>query len=186
MIELELDRKGVAVAEAAMKALSDDKIAKIVQRSSRRAAITARKVGTQAIREIYAVKGAEVVKSGVSFRSLTDGTEIRVKGNYPLAEKMYKTKVKKSGIFVSIKKGTEAKVERGFVNPKAERGFVNPKSRLFVQRQGRDRMPLKGVYGPALPQLFGNARVQDAMQEEGMDMYEKRLWHELDRALGGK
>ena len=108
---------------------------------------------------------------------LADGTEIRVKGNYPLAEKMYKTKVKKSGIFVSIKKGTEAKVERG---------FVNPKSGLFVQRQGQDRMPLKGVYGPALPQLFGNARVQDAMQEEGMDMYEKRLWHELDRALGGK
>lgn len=177
MIELELDRKGIAVAEAAMHALSDDKIARIVQRSSRRAAIAARKAGTQAIREIYAVKGAGVVKSGVSFISLTDGTEIRVKGNYPLAEKMYKTKVKKSGIFVSIKKGTEAKVERG---------FVSPKSGLFVQRQGRDRMPLKGVYGPALPQLFGNARVQDAMQEEGMDMYEKRLWHELDRALGGK
>ena len=177
MIELELDRKGIAVAESAMQALSDDNIAEIVHRSSRRAAITARKAGTQAIREIYAVKGAGVVKSGVSFRSLTDGTEIRVKGDYPLAEKMYKTKVKKSGIFVSIKKGTEAKVERG---------FVNPKSGLFVQRQGQDRMPLKGVYGPALPQLFGNARVQDAMQEEGMDMYEKRLWHELDRALGGK
>ena len=54
-----------------------------------------------------------------------------------------------------------------------------------MKRQSKERYPLKGIYGPALPQMFGNETVMNVMQEEGMTMYEKRLYHELERALGG-
>lgn len=74
-----------------------------------------------------------------------------------------------------LKKGTETKVPNGFVSA----------SGIFMKRQGKDRYPLKGIYGPALPQMFGNETVMNAMQKEGMEMYEKRLYHELERALGG-
>lgn len=176
MIEITMDNASAELAETALKQLSEDKVTKIVQRASKRAATTARKAGTQAIRKEYAIKGVAVVKSGISFNSLPDGTEIRIKGAFPLAQKMYRARKKKKGIFVTIKKGKETLVGNS---------FENPQSGLFMQRQGKKRLPVKGIYGPALPQLFGNDTVVEAMEKEGMEMYEKRLWHELDRALGG-
>lgn len=177
MIEIELDSKAAALAETAMEELSDDKIKKIVQRSTRRAATTARKAGTKAIRKEYAIKGVGVVKSGLVFKPLPDGTALMVSGSFPLAQRMYKTRKKKKGIFVTIKRGRETLVKSS---------FESPNSGLFMQRQGKERLPVKGIYGPALPQLFGNVAVVEAMEKEGMEVYEKRLWHELDRALGGK
>ena len=101
---------------------------------------------------------------------------MRIKGGYTSAQKYFKIKsLKRKGVFVSIKKATETKVPNGFVSA----------SGIFMKRQGKDRYPLKGIYGPALPQMFGNETVMNAMQKEGMEMYEKRLYHELERALGG-
>ena len=54
-----------------------------------------------------------------------------------------------------------------------------------MKRQGKERYPLKGIYGTALQQMFGNETVMNAMQKEGMEMYEKSISHELTRALGG-
>lgn len=176
MVELELDKSAVKTIEKALETLKEDRVRRVCQAASKRAATTARKAGTQALRNIYAIKGVSVVKSGVSINKLNDGTEMRIKGGYTSAQKYFKIKsLKRKGVFVSIKKGTETKVPNGFVSA----------SGIFMKRQGRDRYPLKGIYGPALPQMFGNETVMNAMQKEGMEMYEKRLYHELERALGG-
>ena len=153
MVELELDKSAVKTIEKALETLKEDRVRRVCQAASKRAATTARKAGTQALCNIYAIKGVSVVKSGVSINK----------------------SLKRKGVFVSIKKGTETKVPNGFVSA----------SGIFMKRQGKDRYPLKGIYGPALPQMFGNETVMNAMQKEGMEMYEKRLYHELERALGG-
>ena len=176
MVDIVLDKGDVAKVENALAIISPDRVTRASQSASQRAAKTARAAGTRVIRDIYNIKGVSVVKSGVSLKPITGGTELRVKGGYTSAQKYFKvTNRKKKGVFVSIKKGTESRVPLGFL---ANTG-------VFMQRKSKDRYPLKGIYGPALPQMFGNEKVVAVMQQDGMEMYEKRLAHELDRALGG-
>lgn len=176
MVDIVLDKGDVAKVEQALATLSTERVRKVSIAAANRAATTARAAGTKALGEIYALKGAGIVKSGVSQKPITGGVELRVKGGYTSAQKYFKVKgLKKKGVFVTIKKGTESHVPLGFM---ANTG-------VFMQRKSKDRYPLKGIYGPALPQMFGNEKVVSVMQQEGMDMYEKRLAHELDWALGG-
>ena len=176
MVDIVLDKGDVAKVENALATISPDRVTRASQSASQRAAKTARAAGTRVIRDMYNIKGVSVVKSGVSLKPITGGTEIRVKGGYTSAQKYFNvTKRKNKGVFVSIKKGTESRVPLGFL---ANTG-------VFMQRKSKDRYPLKGIYGPALPQMFGHEKVESVMQQAGMEMYEKRLAHELDRALGG-
>jgi hypothetical protein len=48
---------------------------------------------------------------------------------------------------------------------------------------GRERYPVEGLYGPSVPQMFGNPDVLDAMQERGAEVFENRLAHEIERRL---
>ena len=63
MVELELDKSAVATIEKALETLKEDRVRRVCQAASKRAATTARKAGTQALRNIYAIKGVSVVKS---------------------------------------------------------------------------------------------------------------------------
>lgn len=176
MVDIVLDKGDVAKVENALATISPDRVTRASQSASQRAAKTARAAGTRVLRDIYNIKGVSVVKSGVSLKPITGGTELRVKGGYTSAQKYFNVKKRKNkGVFVSIKNGTESRVPLGFL---ANTG-------VFMQRKSKDRYPLKGIYGPALPQMFGNEKVESVMQQAGMEMYEKRLVHELDRALGG-
>lgn len=85
----------------------------------------------------------------------------------------YSAKQRKRGLFVSVKRGNRAKVPRGF----SLHGS-------FVMRKGRERFPLKGIYGPAVPQLFGNPDVMEGMQERGGEVFEARVIHEIGYRLG--
>ena len=51
-------------------------------------------------------------------------------------------------------------------------------------RKGKERYPLKGIYGPAVPQLFGNPDVLSVMMDRGSDVFEERLEHEIEYRLG--
>ncbi len=176
MVELELDTSAVEAIEKALERLKEDRVRRIYKDASKRAITTARKAGIKALGHIYVFKGVSVLKSSIPINKLNDGAEMRIKGGYTSAQKYFKIKsLKRKGVFVSIKKGIETNVPNGFVST----------SGIFMKRQGKDRYPLKGIYGPALPQMFGNETVMNAMQKEGMEMYEKRLYHELERALGG-
>lgn len=176
MVELELDTSAVEAIEKALERLKEDRVRRIYKDASKRAITTARKAGIKVLGHIYVFKGVSVLKSSIPINKLNDGAEMRIKGGYTSAQKYFKIKSRKrKGVFVSIKKGIETNVPNGFVS----------KSGIFMKRQGKDRYPLKGIYGPALPQMFGNETVMNVMQKEGMEMYEKRLYHELERALGG-
>lgn len=54
----------------------------------------------------------------------------------------------------------------------------------FVARVGKSRYPVEGLYGPSVPQLYGNPEVMDIMQERGGQVFESRLEHEIERRIG--
>lgn len=175
MIYFEMDSKEADVISNILSDLKEENTKKIVQRASKRAAVTARKAGTKKIREVYNVKNVAVIHSRVKFSQIDDGINIIVRGPYEPVTK-YKASKRKKGVFVSIKKDSGDIIDRSYT--------LNGQYKMRKEKRGR--LPVKNIYGPAVPQLFQNKQVEAEMEKEGIEMYEKRLWHELDRILGGK
>lgn len=145
---------------------------KAIQRASKRAAIAARTAGTKSIRSIYTIKSGSL-KARTQLRNDANGTTILVRGTTEPVSR-YKSSKRKYGVFVAIKRDGGGRVPRSF--------SLNGH---FVARAGRERYPVKGLYGPAVPQLFGNPDVMEEMQDRGREIFNSRLEHELERLIGG-
>ena len=85
----------------------------------------------------------------------------------------YKARKRRKGIFVSVKKGSGDIVPRSFAY-----------SNTYFQREGNPRLPIKRLFGPAVPQLFGNESIKEEVAEAAMRKYEERLRHEIGRLMG--
>lgn len=152
--------------------LKSQGVQKAIQRASKRAATVARTAGTKSIRSIYTMKSGNL-KARTQIRKEDDGTTILVRGSTEPVSR-YKASKRKYGVFVAIKRDGGGRVPRSFT--------LNGH---FVARAGKERYPVKGLYGPAVPQLFGNPEVMEEMQERGQEVFNSRLQHELERLLGG-
>lgn len=51
------------------------------------------------------------------------------------------------------------------------------------RRDGKDRLPIKPVYGPSIPTLVGGERVRTVVQDRMTEVVLKRLDHEVNREL---
>lgn len=143
-----------------------------VKRASKRAATAARTAGTKAIRSIYTIKSSNL-KARTQIRSDGDGTTLLVRGSTEPVSR-YKAVPRQHGVFVAVKRNGGGQVARSFML-----------HGNFIARVGKERYPVKGLYGPAVPQLFGNPDVMEQMQERGSEIFGSRLEHELNRLLGG-
>ena len=152
--------------------LKSQGVQKAIQRASKRAAPAARTAGPKSIRSIYTMKSGNL-KARTQIRKEDDGTTILVRGSTEPVSR-YKASKRKYGVFVAIKRDGGGRVPRSFT--------LNGH---FVARAGKERYPVKGLYGPAVPQLFGNPEVMEEMQERGQEVFNSRLQHELERLLGG-
>lgn len=174
LISIDLNESNVRhVEEVLQNFIGGRKLSTAIKQASRRAAVTARKAGAQEIRNTYTIKAGDL-KSATSFSTEAFGTTLHIKGPEEPVTK-YKASRRRKGIFVSIKKGSGSIVPRSFDMP----------GRGFVAREGQPRYPVTGLFGPAVPQLYGNPAVVVRMTDEGMETYEKRLMHELERLAGG-
>lgn len=154
-----------------LHSLNDREMQKAVAVSAKRAATAARTEATKRIRQIYTIKSGDM-KARAKIESSSDGAILRVRGSMEEVAK-YSAKQNRRGVFVSIKRGNRAKVPRGF-----------KLTGKFVAREGNSRYPIRALYGPAVPQLFGNPEVVEAMQERGGEVFETRLTHEIRYRLG--
>ncbi len=168
---VEIDIQGDKKIMDALSTLSDKEIARAAVAAGKRAATAARQAGTKEIRSIYTMKAGDL-KAKAQIRADEDGATILVKGA-PEAIHKYQAKKRRDGVFVSVKRGKMTHVPRGFSLGGA-----------FVARKGKERYPLKGIYGPAVPQLFGNPDVLSVMMDRGSDVFEERLEHEIEYRLG--
>lgn len=164
MISIEVRNQDVARLEKTLARFSGDKIAACINRATYRGALHARKVAIKQIRSIYTI----IKRSGLV-------STIDIKGPF-LPVEHYQAARRAKGIFVTIKEGSGALVPMSF----AKEG----KGGVFRKRIGPKRYPIEGLYGPAIPQLYGNKAVVELMEQDGMNVYAERLMHELERLVG--
>ena len=173
MLEIEVSRESARALEEQLFAMSGDKVHVAMSRAAKRAASHAKSIGTKHVRQTYTIDAASV-KAATSIKSTQDGAVLRIAGPRKSAGH-YKAKKRKGGIFVSIKKGSGDIVPRSFAY-----------SNTFRKREeGVPRLPIERIFGPAVPQLFGNNAIKEEIADEAMKKYEERIRHEVGRLIGG-
>lgn len=171
-IEISIEDAQIRQIEKTLASLKPASVSKAVQQASSRAVDHAKKVGWDKVKSLYTAKQKDVY-ANISKRRESDGTVMVIRGA-PMGVEHYKArKTKKRGVFVTIKRANTFNVSKGFAYNKT-----------FFQRHGKPRFPIDRLFGPAAPQLFGNPETMSAMEKAGMETYEKRLMHELDRLIG--
>lgn len=172
MVEITLDSKAFSDLLTQFAAFENDKIRMAIMRATQRAATHTRKKVVSAIRRVYAMKAGDIKKRAeIKSNKTALATVIKVRGPMESVKK-YRVRVNKRGVFVAIKKGAPSLVSGSFSYGKR-----------FMARLGKERLPIHDLYGPSVPQLFGNPHVQEAAFKSGMETYEKRLRHELERLV---
>lgn len=177
MIDVRFTAETPERLEKKLRELSGKGTHKAVARALNRGIVAARKAGAMEIRKIYTAKSG-FLKSRVKLVKANHGETqmrayLRIDGPMENAAK-YKAAVNRRGVFVTIKKGNRIKIPRGF--------FVNKWRGVFA-RIDKKRLPISGIYGPAVPQLFGNKQVMEVMRDTGLETYSKRLEHEIERII---
>lgn len=148
-----------------------DNVRRAVSRAANRAAVTGRKAGIKEVQKTYTID-TETLRGAVHIERSTPKTMqtvLKIKGPMELAER-FEIKVDSAkGVFVSIKKGRSTLVPRSF----------SVQGKLFA-RVDTSRYPIHRLYGPSAAQMFDNDDVLEAIEKASMDMYRKRLVHELE------
>ena len=171
-IEIEIPEKEYRELLNVLQMLAPQSVYKASSAAAKRAMIAARAAGSRRIRQIYTIKARDI-NSRITVHGTEGGAEMRIKGPMEGVKK-YRGNLKRQGVFAMIKKGNSVRIPRSF--------SMNDR---FLMREGPARYPVKGIYGPAVPQLFGNPEVVQVMEERGQEMFARRLEHEIMRRLGG-
>lgn len=172
MIEIKVSRESVKALEEQLQALKGDKVYKVIPAAAKRAATHAKRIGTRHVKKTYTIDTASI-KAATNIRTTRDGATLRIVGPRKSVGH-YKAKKRKGSIFISIKKGSGGISRRAFAY-----------SNTFFRREGKDRLPIERIFGPAVPQLFGNNAIKEQIAEAAMKKYEERIRHEVGRLIGG-
>lgn len=173
MISIEVRENDVSRVERTLAQFAGDSLGACVNRATYRAATSVRKIAVMRITSIYTIKSRDLKKMAPIKKSGLAST-IEIKGPFlPVTD--YKASSENRGVFVAIKKGRKKLVFRSFTK----------KNGQFRKRLGPERLPIHALFGPAAAQMFGNPKVVEEMEREGMKVYEERLMHELERLVGG-
>ena len=156
-------------------------------RAINRAAYAARTQAGRSVRETYTVKHKDVISTIRLHKKATPAdlnAEIRSRGS---TLKLMKFKVtpsspqpkRKRPIKVSVKKGSNKTIKNGFV-ARMSNGHMN----VFT-RTTKKRFPIRGHYGPSVPQMLGNESVTRFVERKANEVLDNRLEHEINRLLRG-
>ena len=177
MIDVELDHRQFDHIIRTLEAFDPNNVSARIASAINRTAQHARKIGDTEIRKVYTIKKRDITKRVTIDRASKGNLQaaIRVRGpeeNVSVSRASLRTR----GVFVSIKKGAGALISRS---------FDKHMQKNFYAREGTARLPIRPLFGPSVPQLWGNEVVMENLQEETLEMYQKRLRHELERLIWG-
>ncbi|PWK16066.1 phage tail protein [Tumebacillus permanentifrigoris] len=151
-----------------------------------RTAAGVRTEAVKAARSTYEIRAADVRQTIRFTRASAKDTSLELSskgGNIPLIRFNVKPKnpPKKQPrvLKASVKKGGGVKPIRGAFVTRIG-GHVGVLTRI-----GRKRLPIKELYGPAVPQMLGEIGVKEHIEKEAERRLLERFDHELKRALGG-
>lgn len=157
----------------------------VTARAINRSADAAKTQAARSVRTVYVIKHRDVL-STMKIRRATPSnltSDIRSRGS---VMELMKFKVRpgkpdpqrKRRITVSVKKGSTKKIVGSFVAGMGS-GHIN----VFT-RVSKKRLPIRGHYGPSVPQMLGSDSVVEKVETRAMEILDTRLTHELSRLLG--
>lgn len=160
----------------------------VIANAANRAATTIVASIKKEVRSKYHIKAGDIQNTIVRKKATrsTLYTEVRSKGNligldkFKVLPKNPNPKRKKP-IRVAVKKEGGAKqLVSSFV--------ADIYGNKVFERKGKNRLPIQRLFGPSVPQMIDNADVRNKIEQAGIDMFSKRLEHEMNRLLekGGK
>ena len=173
---------------ARVMALSSDLTDKAGVRALNKVAAQAKTAASREIRAAgYNMKAARI-KDRITVRPATAGNPVaivRCSGRpIPLVE--FSARETKAGVTVSVKNGRKA-IKGAFIAtmPSGHRGVFVRVGKAHKKMMVRGKaawhgLPIKELYGPAIPDAFGNDVVQQALVRLIKDKYPAILAHEIE------
>ncbi len=153
----------------------------VISRALNRAAQNAKASTVSKLREEYILK-AKDIRDTIKIRKATQRSlgavvtsignkvpliKFKVSPNKPNPQKP--SKVLKAG----VKKGGLKEIIGAFV--------ANINGNKVFEREGKNRLPIKQLFGPSVPEMLGNESVKTYIEREATKMFDKRLEHEINR-----
>lgn len=173
MIEIAFEKGPLQTTELKLQMLQGAKLEPVLRNAARRAATRAQKIGRRQVRAVYTIDSGSVNAAIGGIRLEGLGAVLRISGPRKSVGH-YKARQNRRGVYVSLKKGSGDTLGRSFAY-----------SNTFFRREGKSRLPIARIYGLAVPQLFENPAIMEQMSKEALEMYERRMAHELERIIGG-
>ncbi|GIO33121.1 hypothetical protein J2TS6_42620 [Paenibacillus albilobatus] len=175
---------GLREARANLRRL-ESTIPRAVNAAINRAGQMVKTEATRQVRETYTVKAKSVNEQIQIRRSSPSTLSLRLSskgGNLPLIR--FKTSPSKPPakqprvLKAEVKKGVRKPIKGAFVTQVG--GHVG-----VLKRVGRARLPIKELYGPAVPVMLDNEEIRDKLEQVARRSLEDRLEHEMRRLTGG-
>jgi len=151
-----------------------------------RASLAARTFGLRRLAATYTTKRETVARTMVmdkaSKSSLVAGFSSKG-GRIPLTSFQMRPRgptVHRESLTFSVRRGSGGKsIGHGFAN-------LTKGGRLMaLQREGSARYPVRGLFGPAAPQMLGEEGVRGEIEARGQEILDRRFDHEIGRLLRG-
>lgn len=169
------------------------KAPEVVSRAINRAATTAQKNAAQETAKIYYIKSGDVrstikivksSKSNLKAAVISSGYKIALskfrvspKTRPRPTKRGYSPKVYKAG----VEKAGGMKALDG--NPKAFITTLKSGHVGMFERESDTSLPIKQLFGPAVPQMIGNEKTMKKINKEANETLEKRINHEIENIL---
>lgn len=182
MIKIEFN--GVEIVDRILTDLPKE-ADKIKYRAVQRAALAGKTEATKQGRNKYNLPTSEITKTfnlikptknnAVAHLTST-GKRVRLIKFKVNPNKVHK---KKKVVRVSVLKAQGMKTLKNAFIAKMPNGIIG-----VFEREGENRMPIRQLYGPSIPQLFKDSTVKQAIQNKAFTVLENRIAHELERYIG--
>lgn len=170
-----------------------------IQRAMNRALAGVRTDAVRAVREVYNVKADPVRKSftlhkagqggsahggmhggRLSASAVSHGRRISLMEFGPRPQTSGRKRMPKVGASVMIQKGVRKTISGAFVGTSTK-----GKRRLYI-RHKKNRLPIRPLYGPSVPQMIGamgHPDIYSTIRKNAEARYEKNFEHEMNRLL---
>lgn len=154
----------------------------VIARALNRAAANAKSSASKKVRETYNVKSKDISstikilkanKNRLGAVVKSTGTKVSLI-KFKVTPKKRLKKQKK--VKVAVKKDGMKELNHAFIAD-----INGPK---VFERVGKNRLPIKHLFGPSVPEMLGGKSVREFVEIESEKTFEKRLEHEINRELG--
>lgn len=134
------------------------------------------------VRKEYVIKASEVKETLSKTRATKTSLEaiVRSRGNlipldrFKVSPKKVQPK-RKTPIKIAVKKGGTKPTLKAFV---ADINGIK-----VFKRETKKRLPILRLYGPSIPQMLKNEEIRTKINEEGKEMFYRRLDHNINQIL---